>query len=174
MSKNDVDAKKGLRQVKARRLFRRSWFYWITGACCVFVAFWVFGGFSALLNRAASEALGERDYERADEILTLTDRFRCETPRTIFLKARLRRKQLRIAEVPELLRAADKGGFDRSQVRREYILLEAQSGGIRHVADELNSMLQQGGGDGAEICEAHVNGAMMIGATMHIRIMFEF
>jgi len=165
VSINDVDAKKGLRQLKVRRLFRRSWFYWITGACCVFVAFWVFGGFSALLNRAASEALGERDYERADQILTLIDRFRCETPQTIFLKARLRRKQLRTAEVPELLRAADKAGLDSSQVRREFILLEAQSGGIRNVADELNSLLQQGDGDGAEICEAYVNGAMMIGAT---------
>lgn len=165
MSKNEVDAENAGGQLKARRLFRRSWFNWFAGACIVVVACWAFGGFSAVLNRAASEALRERDYERADQILTLTDRFWCETPRTIFLKARLRRKQLRIGEVPELLLAADKAGFDRSQVRREYILLEAQSGGIRNVADELNSMLQQGGEDGAEICEAYVNGAMMIGAT---------
>lgn len=128
-------------------------------------AFWAFGGISALLNQAASEALQERDYEQADSILSLTGKFLCETPQTMFLKARLRRKQLRIAEVPELLLAAEKAGFNRSQVRREYLLLEAQSGGIRHVSDELNSLLQQGAGDGAEICEAYVNGAMMIGAT---------
>ncbi len=165
MSRKKVDSQRIEDHPAARRVSRRPWLYWISGVLILLVACWALGAFSALLNWAATTALQKRDYEKADQILTLTNSLKCQTSESVFLQARLRRKQLRIPEVPELLVAADKAGFDKSRVRREYILLEAQTGRIRQVADELNAMLQQGDDDGSEICEAYVNGAMMIGAA---------
>ena len=42
-------------------------------------------------------------------------------------------------------------------------ILEAQSGKVRSVAGELNRLLRQNSEDGAEICAAYVNGAVMAG-----------
>jgi tetratricopeptide (TPR) repeat protein len=129
------------------------------------VLLWASGGIGKAVDAVISTLISGRDYEGADEWLMLCEKLKCATPETLLLKARLRRKQLKISEVPALLVAADAAGVDRSRIRREYLLLEAQTGRIRHVAEELNELLQQDGEDGAEICEAYVNGAMMIGAT---------
>lgn len=137
----------------------------VLGLLCLLVAFWGFGGFGLLLNREIAASLVQHDYERADDLLIVAARLHSETPETLFLKARLRRKQLRTTEVPELLLAADKAGFDRSRIRREYTILEAQTGQIRNVAGELNKLLQQNSEDGAEICAAYVNGSLIAGDT---------
>lgn len=117
-----------------------------------------------MLNRLISAAMTSRDYDRAEWLIQMTRTLRSGNAETKFWEARLSRKQLRISEVPPLLVAAAEGGYEAGRIRQEYLLLEAQTGRIRNVADELNRLLQDAE-DGAEICEAYVNGAMMAGAT---------
>lgn len=86
----------------------------------------------------------------------------CES---VFLAARLARKELRLVEVPELLKQSMDMGLDPEQAQREFLLLEAQSGRLAAVRDELNQLLMLDVPDGAEICEAYVNGAVMEGGV---------
>ncbi len=165
MSETKVDILPPMNPRPKRRASHRVWVCWIAAICLGIVVLWASGGIGKAVDAVISTLISGRDYEGADEWLMLCEKLKCATPETLLLKARLRRKQLKISEVPELLIAADAAGVDRSRIRREYLLLEAQTGRIRNVADELNELLQQDGEDGAEICEAYVNGAMMIGAT---------
>lgn len=158
-----VNAKNSSIQPQTWRFPVRRYLIWCLGLICLCIACWALGVFGLLLNSAISTSLVQHDYERADDLVEIAARFRVATPETLFLKARLRRKQLRSGEVPELLMAAGKAGFDRTRIQHEYTILEAQSGKVRSVAGELNRLLRQNSEDGAEICAAYVNGAVMAG-----------
>lgn len=129
---------------------------------CVFAA-WLLGGVTAFCNSRAAAALANRDYESAEVWLSRASGLLSVDGRTMFLEARLARKELRLSEVPELLRRAMEMGFDPELARREFLLLEAQAGQLAKVRDELNLLLMQDVPDGTEICEAYVNGAVMSG-----------
>lgn len=163
MDENVVNLKNSGPKPKIKRVPLRRCLISLLGLIGLLIASWGLGLFGFLLDHAISRSLIQHDYEMADDLVAIAARFHMETPKTFFLKARLRRKQLRTAEVPDLLKAADKAGFDRTKIRNEYAILEAQSGKIRNVAGELNSLLQQSSEDGAEICAAYVNGAVMAG-----------
>lgn len=132
---------------------------------CVAVVVWLGGGLSRVFHWQMARALAVRDYEAAEDALSLLRRVHGTTAETAFWEARLRRKQLRGNEVPPLLEAAAKGGFDPERVRREALLLQAQTGQIEPIVDELHAMMVDPGTDGAEVCEAYVNGALIAGAT---------
>gem|GEM_PF-612079 len=149
-----------VRHRRFRRVIRAGLF-----AATLIGAIWGLGGFSALFHRSIAAAFTVRNYEKAERLIELTRQFRCQTSETTFWEARLRRKQLQVSKVPDLLVAARDAGYDPERIRLEYLLLEAQTGRIKEVANELNSLLRQSSEDGAEICEAYVNGAMMVGAT---------
>ncbi|MCX7401125.1 MAG: tetratricopeptide repeat protein [Planctomycetales bacterium] len=165
MSEIQFDISRALKLTPKRWARRRIWIWWIAVICTGIFVFWAGGGVGRTLDAAIANSISRRDYEQAEGWLRFCENLGCSTPETLLLKARLFRKQLKISEVPELLVAADAAGVNRARIRIEYLLLEAQTGRIRHVAEQLNALLQQGGEDGAEICEAYVNGAMMIGAT---------
>jgi tetratricopeptide (TPR) repeat protein len=125
---------------------------------------WIAGIATALLNDAAATAISRRDYESAETWLKTLAKLRSGNVETVFLSARLARKELRLAEVPERLKQYMDLGGSRELARREYLLLEAQSGRLQAVQEELHQLLMQESPDGAEICEAYVNGAVMTGA----------
>ncbi|MFM7038692.1 MAG: tetratricopeptide repeat protein, partial [Planctomycetaceae bacterium] len=127
-------------------------------------ALWKMGPVAALLNANAATAISRHDYETAGDWLDTVTALRCGNAETAFLRARLARKELRLTEVPQLLKLAMQLGTAPERARREYLLLEAQSGRLQEVLQELNEMLIQDSPDGAEICEAYVNGAVMTGA----------
>ena len=133
-------------------------------AICVTAAIgWLLGAGTAFCNWQAAAALAERDYEAAEAWLAFGRQLRSVDSATVFLEARLARKELRLAAVPELLKRAMDLGLDPEQARREFLLLEAQSGRLAAVRDELNQLLMQDSPEGPEICEAYVNGAVMGG-----------
>lgn len=136
------------------------------GLCLLLVSggLWYFNLAAALLNATAAAAIARHDYETAGNWLDMASKLRSGNAQTAFLKARLARKELRLADVPGLLKQSMQLGLPPEQARREYILLEAQSGRLQEVLRELNEMLMQDSPDGAEICEAYVNGAVMTGA----------
>lgn len=129
------------------------------------VIFVIAGVPSLLLNQQVAACLARRRYETAEQWLNWCHRLQISNAETTFLNARLSRKQLQLREVPPLLQQALQQGFDRQAVQREYLLLEAQAGRLPTVINELNRMLTQDTHDGAEICEAYVNGAAMMGSV---------
>lgn len=131
-------------------------------ACGLWLA-WVTGGVSAVFHHRLASALAARDYESAERLLRWVKDFRAETPSTAYWEARLKRKQLLTAEVPRLLVAAGRGGVEENLLRRETLLLKAQVGDIRPIRKELDRLLTDPGEDGAEICEAYVNGCLIAG-----------
>lgn len=165
MSETSHEVRPGRKNTSSRGNGRRRGFLWIALLGVGVLVFWASGGAGWCLNSVIAKLISQRDYENAESWLSLCEKFRCSTPHTMLLKARLYRKQLRIKEVGDLLQEAGTAGVDKSRIRKEFVLLEAQTGRIRNVVDELNTMLVQETEDGAEICEAYVNGAMMIGAT---------
>lgn len=131
----------------------------------VVVGSWFFTPGAAICNWRASTALANRDYESAELWLDIARGWHLADCESVFLAARLARKELRLVEVPELLKQSMDMGLDPEQARREFLLLEAQSGRLAAVRDELNQLLMLDVPDGAEICEAYVNGAVMEGGV---------
>lgn len=118
----------------------------------------------AALTAWTAECLNRRDYESAARWLSVADLLVPTSPAILLHHARLERKTLNLAVVPQLLQQALQHGASPEAVRREYMLLEAQSGQLDQVASELSLLLrQEPQSDAAEICESWVNGALIQG-----------
>jgi len=142
------------------------WFCVVFAVIAAVVAgLWISGIATALLNDAAAAAMSRRDYEAAEAWLHTIAKLRAGNAETVFLSARLARKELQLPQVPEYLKHYMQLGGSPEIARREYLLLEAQSGRLQSVQEELHQLLMQESPDGAEICEAYVNGAVMTGAV---------
>lgn len=87
---------------------------------------WFSGIATAVLNDAVARAIS-RDYESAETWLKTLAKLRSGNVETVFLSARLARKELRLAEVPERLKQYMDLGGSRELARREYLLLESCS-----------------------------------------------
>ncbi|MFN9717501.1 MAG: tetratricopeptide repeat protein [Planctomycetota bacterium] len=135
--------------------------------------FWVSGGPRWILHGFARTKFEQRDYEAAERLLNWCNDFAIPDGETFFLEARLRRKQLQVSDVPKLLQKAADRGFDKERLKLEYMLLEAQTGRLQSVATELNQRLQTDSTDGREICEAYVNGSLMLGSYAAAQTIFD-
>lgn len=141
---------------------RRLWIVFAFVAAAIGIVFG--GGVTKLQHMRISKALSDRNYEQAEEIIQQTYWLKCDTAETAFWDARLRRKLLRVDEVAPLLATAGDLGFDKERIRRELLLLQSQAGQIRSIVDQMNRLVQDPGNDGAEVCEAYVNGALIAGS----------
>lgn len=133
--------------------------------CVASLAIWFSGGPVTLLHSRVSAHLTNRDYEDAQSMLAWIRTLGLANAETSFWDARLNRKLLQVSMVPELLQSAGRGGFSPERVRREFLLLQAQTGQISDVMGDLKQMMVEPGEDGQEICEAYVNGALIAGVT---------
>uniref|UniRef100_A0A7C4QRU0 Tetratricopeptide repeat protein n=1 Tax=Schlesneria paludicola TaxID=360056 RepID=A0A7C4QRU0_9PLAN len=104
--------------------------------------------------------LSSRDYEAADVWLTRASAFGTSGAQ-LFWQARLSRKLLQAERAIGELRAAEARGFDRERIRREFLLLTAESGRLESVREELQKWLLEPDVDGAELCEAFARGLIM-------------
>lgn len=129
------------------------------------VAVWFAGVPANVLHSRVATQLAARDYEAAEETLAWIRRLGVSNAETEFWDARLNRKLLQVADVPGQLQSAAAGGFSPEAIRREFLLLQAQTGQIAEVMGDLKQMMVEPGADGAEICEASANGALIAGAT---------
>ena len=141
--------------------------FWHVVVVCFFglAALWAFGTLDWILCRRIELLVAARHYEEAEPLiawLRWTGSTRAELS---FWEGRLLRKQSRGAEALKQLEVARAAGYDKERVRRELILLHAQSGNLSPVRREFEAMLANPGRDAAEICEAFVNGALIDGQT---------
>ena len=126
---------------------------------------WISGGLSSILNWRIRQAMAAREFDVAESLIEWTSQLYCSNGETAFWNARLHRKRLDVEAVPAMLQLAFDRGFDKDRIARESVLLQVQTGEIDEVSREIEAMIADPGEDGAEICEAYTNGALINGET---------
>jgi tetratricopeptide (TPR) repeat protein len=118
-------------------------------------------GLTEFQLRRAQAALADRDHERAIVWLERLESFGFKRGETMFLMARANRHLGKLDETRSCLQEALDRGFSPERIQREEILVFAQSGQLVLARPHLEDLLHNPGEDGAEICEAFVNGFML-------------
>jgi len=126
---------------------------------------WPLGTLDWVLCRRIESLVAARHYEEAEPLITWLRWSGSTRAELSFWEGRLLRKQSRSEEALKCLETARTAGYDKERVRRELILLHAQSGNLSPVRREFEAMLASPGPDASEICEAFVNGALIDGQT---------
>jgi len=106
----------------------------------------------------ARRALAARQNQRAVEELQAALKLAPDRPETLFLLARAHRRLGNLDRVPTLLREAERLGGDPERGHRETWLLLAGAGRLRDAEPHLAELLTDPRDDGADICEAFVQG----------------
>ncbi len=107
---------------------------------------------------AACRALESRDPDTALAILTEASTAAPLRGDLYFWMARAYRRQGRLDEVRRCLHQAKLMGFTADRIQREEWLAMAQVGQLKEAEPHLIELLLNPGDDGADICEAYVNG----------------
>ena len=115
------------------------------------------------IRQSAIKALECRDYGVAWDRAMLAARLDPNNPEAEFLIARLERKRGNLDQVQRHLRRAAAQGLDPDRVHREELLASAQTGALSGIIKELDQLLINHSGDGAEICDAYVNRLLING-----------
>jgi tetratricopeptide (TPR) repeat protein len=110
-------------------------------------------------------SLAARNVELAEGWLAWSAWLGMSRGEQLFWQARIARKQLLGTDALPLLQRAREAGFSPLRIERELLLLRAHAGDIRSVRAELDRLLLDPQEDGAEICEAYVNGALIDGES---------
>ena len=118
-------------------------------------------GLAEFFLRQARNALAERDEKNALHWLERAETFGFKRSETMFLMARANRRLGLLDDTRACLQAALDRGFPPERVKREEVLVFAQSGQLQLAVPHLEDMLNNPGEDGADICEAFVNGYML-------------
>jgi Flp pilus assembly protein TadD len=112
----------------------------------------------AILKWQVRRAIIARDLDSAEILLDRMQRWFSIDGESEFLRARLNRKRGNWSEVRNSLLQARKLKYPVDLLEREQWLTQAQSGQLRQVEARLPQLLTDPRDDGAEICEAFVNG----------------
>ena len=127
-------------------------------AICLAAAWPIFRSAAALLKWHVRGALAAHDPDRALDWLDRNDRWFGADGDTCFLRARANRKKGDWSALVANLKRARELGCPRARIEREQWLGMAQSGQLRDAEPQLSRLLADPQDDGAEICEAFVNG----------------
>lgn len=118
----------------------------------------------------ASNAVTKRDYPRALDFLKHAASQAPDDATVHFHLARCFRHLGDMNSVRKHLESALRLGYPKKAILREEWLAQAQSGQMSEAEPHLSELLQDAGDDGAEICEAYVNGYFL---TTRFREAFE-
>ncbi|MCX7419021.1 MAG: hypothetical protein NT013_05715, partial [Planctomycetia bacterium] len=127
------------------------------------VAAWSLGGFAWWPRQKTWQALERRDYLAAKVWVQRAAQLEPHSAKTEWLFARVKRKLGSPDEAMRHLRTARQLGAESELVRREELLLQAQSGDLDNILRDLDKLLIDHSEDGAEICEAYPNGLLING-----------
>ncbi|WP_417744522.1 tetratricopeptide repeat protein [Rosistilla oblonga] len=116
------------------------------------------GGLTGQLNRWAVDAIAARDLTQAKSYLDYALRVSPTNVDSIFLEARIARRQGDVVEANRLLSLALQRGCDSRKVQRERILLAVQAGDLSEHEDQIRAWLLEPSSESAEISEAYANG----------------
>ena len=119
-------------------------------------------GWSPWCRQQATIAMAARDYEAAERWINRAV-WMGESAESRFLRARLARKFLEVNRAIDELDAAAKAGLAESQMARERLLIQAQSGRLTGVEHELKRWFLNPDADFVDVSEAYANGLLMNG-----------
>jgi tetratricopeptide (TPR) repeat protein len=115
---------------------------------------------------SARSALEQRDAEQALAVLGAARDVDPKSGEVEYLSAKAWRRLGRLDEVSSALERAAALGFDPGLLRREQWLAAAQAGQMSIAEPHLADLLTDPRDEGAEICEAYVNGYFRIGSPL--------
>ncbi len=124
---------------------------------------WALGGLAWWPQHFAQQALARRDYTAAAAWARQAAQLDRHNAETELLLGRIERKLGHREESHRHLRLAATLGGDRQRIRREELLAQAQTGELDGILADLDRLLIEHSGDGAEICEAYANGLLVNG-----------
>lgn len=110
----------------------------------------------------ARDALANRDPERALSYLHAAHQIAPQNGEVDYLSAKAWRRLGQLNKAGEALKSAFKMGFDPNLLRREQWLAAAQAGQMSVAEPHLSELLMDSRDEGADICEAFVNGYFRI------------
>lgn len=134
---------------------------------------WVLGLGESAARQMSARALGNRDYDTAEQWAARAASLNRHDAETEFLQARISRKRGLIDSMMQHLKRAEVLGFPSDRLRREEVLAKAQTGAIDKVFDQLPKLLLEQQGDGAEICEAFTNGLLRHGRMAEAKMLIQ-
>ena len=102
-----------------------------------------------------------RDYPTATTWLTRANWLGPSTARSLFLQARLDRKQGRLEQFAASIARAEKGGVSKIKIQLENLLAISQTGRMSEIESRMGTLLIDQNHDAAEICEAFVLGCLL-------------
>jgi len=135
-------------------------FLWVGGALTALVVSF-FGTIPAAVQfhcGRARRCLHNRDNQLALQELRTAIRLAPDRAEPHFLLARTHRRLGNLDKIPVLLRRAQQLGGDPSRAERETWMAWAQSGRLREAEPHLAELLTDLRDDGADVCEAYVQG----------------
>ena len=127
------------------------------------VTAWMLGWLAWWPRQWALQALERREYAEARNWAHRAAYLDGQSAETEWLLGRIDRKLGRTDEALRHLRIAASFGADPKLIRREELLLHAQTGALEGILVELDRLLIEHSEDGSEICEAYVNGLLING-----------
>ena len=130
---------------------------------CIIAVGWLSGLPAWWTRQCALTAYSRRDYPNAWDWTQLSVRFAGNHPETEFLISRLERKRGHLDLAGKHLQRSAALGLERDRVRREELLVRARQGDIKGIIKDLYQLLIRHSEDGAEICDATVNGLLING-----------
>ena len=140
---------------------------WFVRGTLLVVGLLAVGWFSGLLtwwmHQQALTAYSHRDYSVAWDWTQRSLRLAGDHPETEFLISRIERKRGHLDLAGKHLYRSATLGVERDRIRREELLIRAQQGDIAGSIKDLYQMLSRYSEDGAEICDATVNGLLING-----------
>ncbi len=138
---------------------QRPWRRWLVAVLLLGGLTWFYDYLWArLLVPRAVAALRSREPERALVWLDRVDWLASRDAEAAFQRARTYRNLGRMAEVRTWLERAYELGIPQTRIEREQWLAFAQTGQMKEAEPHLHELLLDPGEDGAEICNAFVNG----------------
>lgn len=124
---------------------------------------WTSGWLAWWPQQFCRQALARRDYDAALDWARQAAHLNADDAETEFLLARVERKLGHLDQSEKHLDRAAKLGLEHGPLQREKLLAQAQTGRLDGILAQLDEMLVDQRGDGAEICEAYANGLLVNG-----------
>lgn len=116
------------------------------------------GGPSRVTNHFAARAIARHDLASARSWLQWSRQWSARNPETLFLAARIARREGDLPEMSRYLGRASQLGGATDRIERERVLGQVQAGQLEPVQSRINHWLSQGDPEAAEISNAYANG----------------
>lgn len=136
---------------------------WLVGALLVLaIVFFATGGVTSFCHSMAQNAMGSRQWERAQWWLDWSSRVSSQNAHGEYLRSQLARKQGDLTQMGSHLQAALKLGYSKDLLEREQTLALASLGQINEEGErKIKQWIMEPSADVADILDSYTNGLLV-------------